>query len=396
MESEPLQSLPSPKVGEGALALMRTLRVGFACLGGLIVLLVVCYLFSGVFVVQQNEEAFILRFGKIVGKTKDEQIIRSGTWHWAWPRPIDEVVIRPVNEVRTITTTRFWYYEPELGPGGQRRPPEPSQPLVPGRDYYLLTSDENILHTKWSLTYVVTDLIDYYSNYAYSGRIEALPGLPAPSAQVTKQVQQLLSRQDVQAGVDEVIRKEFQNVILKAIASTPIDAALYNSDALRIRVEDETKRRIARLGAGVTVQTVRYDQKQPPPATKAAFVEVSEAENEKGTRIQQANAYANERRQQANGQRARLLADAHSYRQRVVADVKADAAYFQQVVGAYRRAPETMLMSLLAETLATVLKAVQSKWILHAPGDEGQQEIRLKLGPRPVDPNSPDRVFPRP
>ena len=69
--------------------------------------LFVVYLLSGQFIVGPDEQAFVLRFGRLVGD-EGEQIIEAGRWHWAFPKPVDKVVRIPVRQARTVRTDHFW------------------------------------------------------------------------------------------------------------------------------------------------------------------------------------------------------------------------------------------------------------------------------------------------
>ena len=107
---------------DGQKSLQKTLRLGYISLKVATLILLISYLLSGVFVVNPDENVIILRFGRVVGKTKDQQVITSGRCHWAWPKPIDEIVRVPVKRVRTIHSNYFWYNRDSITekPGSQK------------------------------------------------------------------------------------------------------------------------------------------------------------------------------------------------------------------------------------------------------------------------------------
>ena len=75
------------------------------CFVVLIIIVLLCIAFSGVRIVKSGEVAMVLRFGKIVGDTPEEQIHNPGLL-LCFPYFIDEVVTVPVGSViqQTVTT----------------------------------------------------------------------------------------------------------------------------------------------------------------------------------------------------------------------------------------------------------------------------------------------------
>lgn len=346
MAAEPFRSDETSGVGEGTQALIRTMRLGFFCLQGLMVVLTVAYLLSGQFIVGPDEQAFVLQFGAVAGQ-KGEQVVESGKWHWAWPKPVDRVVRVPVGQSRTITSTQFWYEEENtiLAKSTQSTPP-PDGPLRAGQDGYLLTGDSNICHSRWSLTYMISDPIAYYHRYAEP---------------------------------EEATRRALDNAVLKEVAGQSVDTVLYGrSEQLRIRVEERVKKLVDELDIGVEVRLVTYDRKIPPRATIAAFNQVIEAGMERSQKVSQARKERNEILQKARGEAASLRAEALSYKKRVVAAVEADAVYFGRILEQYRKAPSTMLLTLYTNTLRNVLGRSVNYINRVDPGDE----VRVLIGER--------------
>ncbi|HEX7010798.1 MAG TPA: hypothetical protein VF184_12515, partial [Phycisphaeraceae bacterium] len=76
-------------------SLSDALRVSFLILKAVMVVLLVLYLFSGVFsVTEGQEQAVRLRFGRIVGRP-GQQVYERG-WHLGLPYPIERVIKVPV------------------------------------------------------------------------------------------------------------------------------------------------------------------------------------------------------------------------------------------------------------------------------------------------------------
>jgi len=75
-------------------SLSEALRISFIILKVIMIVLVVAFLASGFETVGPDEQALVLRFGKIQGVGED-RLLGPGL-HWILPYPIDEIVKIPV------------------------------------------------------------------------------------------------------------------------------------------------------------------------------------------------------------------------------------------------------------------------------------------------------------
>ena len=150
----------------GRQALADALQVSFRLLTGIMVLLAVAYLGSGLFIVQEHQRAYVLVLGRVAGVGMER--IREPGLHWTWPKPIAEVVRVPAERIQTMEVDTHWY---EVQPGEEwdERGFEPT--LRPLRDGYLITGDANIIHTRWGLRYIIRDPETYLFRVAEPERI---------------------------------------------------------------------------------------------------------------------------------------------------------------------------------------------------------------------------------
>ena len=120
----------------------------------LVVIVMVGIACSGIRVVDSGNVALILRFGKLVGDTPEEQIHEPGLL-LAFPYIIDEVVLVPTGSVieQSVTT----YYTPD----GTR--------TVDGS--YVITGDQNIAVLSASVKYAISDPVAYALNVGQVGSV---------------------------------------------------------------------------------------------------------------------------------------------------------------------------------------------------------------------------------
>lgn len=346
MNTDPIQIPPESNGDEGTQALVGTLRLGFLSLRMIMGVLAVIYIFSGMFILPETKQAYVLRFGKIVTNADgSNKLYRSGSWHFAFPLPIDRVVPIDVGtSMRAETGDDFWYKDTSgmLSDPAQQQADDPSAKLTVGTDYYALTGDYNIIHTRWSMDYTVTDPIAYHTLYV------------DPKAAITKAL---------------------DNAVLKALARTKIDDALYaGSETLRSQVLDEAKKIVGGLHIGIEVKTVNLDRKQPPKATIGAFNQVTSAEQISSRRTSEAGSYAEKRIREATGHASRLESEALGYKKQVVSSVAADANYFTELLADPGSDPSSIVLALYNKTLSNLIHNSKAIYVLK-PG----QEIRIML-----------------
>ena len=162
-DPKPAPGRSSPELDSGSQALTEALRGSFAIVKFVMLALLVVFIFSGFFTVNEQEKAIILRFGKPVGL--GDQMLRGAGLHWAWPYPIDEVQRVPITEIQRVRSTVGWYGTTDaLEAAGTEPLPGPS--LNPAIDGYALTADGNIVHSRATLRYRIAEPIQYVFGFA--------------------------------------------------------------------------------------------------------------------------------------------------------------------------------------------------------------------------------------
>src|SRR5439155_150545 len=146
----------------GSQALSDARRCSFGIVKFLMGILVFVFLLSGVFTVGPQERAIILRLGKPVG-TGEQALLGPGL-HLSWPYPIDDHQKISITGIQKVNSTVGWYVTtPEQELAGTEPFPGPS--LNPAADGYGLTADGNIVHTRATLSYRISDPVTYVFNF---------------------------------------------------------------------------------------------------------------------------------------------------------------------------------------------------------------------------------------
>jgi len=145
---------------------------------------------------------------------------------------------------------------------------------------------------------------------------------------------------------EDTIRQVAESTMRAAMAQVTLQDAIGNRRGeIEARVAEEMQRTLDSYQAGVTIQGVAIKQADPPAAVNDAFKEVTAAQQDAQSYINQAGAYALQLKQKAQG----------------------DATAFDKVYDQYKLAPAVTRRRMYYETMERVLQKVD-KTIVEAPG----------------------------
>jgi membrane protease subunit HflK len=145
---------------------------------------------------------------------------------------------------------------------------------------------------------------------------------------------------------DETISEVAESAMRAVISQVSLNDAMGDR---RAEIEDEVAKRMQTIldyyRSGIQIQGIAIKQADPPEAVNDAFKQVTAAQQDAQTSINNANAYALQLGQKAQG----------------------DATAFEKVYEQYKLAPEVTRRRMYYETMERVLKNVD-KTIIEAPG----------------------------
>jgi regulator of protease activity HflC (stomatin/prohibitin superfamily) len=279
------------KQDPGTESLSEALRISFWLLKAFMVIIVVLYLFSGVFTVDGNKEfALIFRFGRI----KDEAASRAmtGGLRWAWPFPIEthEIISR---SPRRVEIKAFLPASPDAERALQGETPMPKGGIPGGEGGYVLTGDRNMLNMVWSVSYQISDPVDYYCNRPVG---VSLPPPPRdPNRPFDKPQVRFEETQD--KAVERLVRTLVETSVIRASGSYSVyDAYVYKTNKLKEQVQKMVQDQLDELKLGIRIADsgLNLDMVAPAgPNVKAQFDEVFRAEQEVDRQKKESYSYRN-------------------------------------------------------------------------------------------------------
>lgn len=325
-------------------SLAEALNLSFAVLKGIMAVLVVLFLSSGIFTVNQDEVAMVLRFGKIQGDVSNREL-KPGL-HWTWPYPLSNVIKISSGREHTITVAKFWYYEKPDEPRGKSKIPES---LDPEYDGYCLTGDANIIHSQWQIRYQITDAYAHYMN--------------------------LKNPQDV---LEQIVCDS----IIKVTANFSAQDALRNRiDDLRLLVQSKAQEKLDRLNSGIRIQGVAIPRLIPPRQAQEAFEAVLRAKSESDKNIEIANNYKNQAINLAVGEKAQMIAKAKNYKLQMIKEAESDADYFEKLVQLHERYPDIFKRRHYQQIVEENIRKVQEIFLFGTRTKDRELRILLNRNP---------------
>lgn len=339
-------------------ALSEALQSSFVIVKIAMVALLLLIAFSGIFTVGPQEKAIILRFGKPVGE--GQKMLLGAGLHWAFPRPIDEVVKIPITEIQKVTSSVGWYLTtPEMELAGTEPPAGPS--LNPAIDGYVMTADRNIIHTRATISYHIDDPRTAIFSFAAG------------------------TNHDFNlAGISNAVQNAANNALIATAARFNVDDILTRDiagfqDAVGQRVNELVERQ--RLGVVIDQCQV---QSVSPRQLKEVFAAVTTARQNRDKLINDALGEQNRILSQAAAQAASITNAASAARTRFVTALASDAEAFTKLLPEYQKNPRLFSELELAKTMSVVLTNVGDKMFLPQRADGKPRELRLLLNREPM------------
>jgi modulator of FtsH protease HflK len=274
---------------------------------GLVALIVVVvWLFSGSFIVQEGQMAVVTTFGRY------SHTVGAG-WGWRWPYPIQ--ANETVNFTQTTTV--------EIGATSGSSPSGL-------RDSAMLTQDENIVDVRFSVQYSLKDA----RAFLFENRKPA-----------------------------EAVVQAAESAVREIVGSSRIDSVLYEQrGALTAALVKSIQSQLDTLNAGILIANVNIESVNPPEQVTAAFSDVVKAGVDRDALKNDGQAYANHVIPAAQGDAAHLRENALGYKARIVNAAQGDADRFKAIYAEYQKAPgvtrDRMYIDAMQDVYANVTKVM--------------------------------------
>lgn len=305
---------------------MNGAGVGLGLIAGVVVLI---WLATGFFIVQEGQQAVITQFGRYV------KTVNAG-FNWRMPYPIQKHELVVVTQIRSVDI------------GGR----DTVLKATGLRESAMLTQDENIVDIKFAVQYRLNDA----RAYLFESRNPA----------------------------DAVVQAA-ETAVREVVGRMKMDAALSEErDQIAPQIRSLMQTILDRYKVGIEIVGINMQQGgvRPPEQVQAAFDDVLKAGQERERAKNEAQAYANDVIPRAVGAASRLKEESEAYKSRVVAQAQGDAQRFRSVYAEYQKAPQVMRDRMYLDTMQQIygnvtkvmVESRQGSSLLYLPLDKLLQQ----------------------
>lgn len=294
----------------------------------LVVIVLVVIAFSGLRVIKSGEVAVVLRFGRLVGNTYEEQVHQPGLL-FAFPYIIDEVVIVPTGNV--IEQKVMTHYT-----NGEM--------TTLHNNGYLITGDQNIAMVSASVKYMISDPVSYALN------------VKDASALINAFVSSAMVNSAASTGVDELLtsgKDEFAKAVL-----------------------NEAQEKLSAVDSGITVGAIELTSVSMPNEVREVYDMVNSATVQAATLLEQARQYEAKVIPQAEADAANLVSDAKKKYSESVSAANLDLTEFYGTVKEYEENPDAVKTRVYTEKVTAAIGKIGKIRVVK----DGETKIFLPTG----------------
>ena len=280
---------------------MKSTGIGIGLILGVVVLI---WLGTGFFIVQEGQQAVITQFGKY------KSSVGAG-FQWRLPYPIQRHELIFVTQIRSVDVGRDSIIK-----------------ATGLRESAMLTEDENIVEIKFAVQYRLSDARAFLFESKNPG---------------------------------EAVVQAAETAVREVVGKMRMDSALSEErDQIAPRVRALMQGILDHYKVGIEVVGINLQQGgvRPPEQVQAAFDDVLKAGQERERAKNEAQAYANDVVPRAVGSASRLKAEAEAYKSRIVAQAQGDAQRFKSVLAEYQKAPQVTRDRMYIDTMQQIYSNV--------------------------------------
>ena len=295
----------------------------FQILAGVVILLLLPFLWTSVYTVQAESQGVVLRFGKYV-KTVDPGL------RMKIPFGVDQVFLLPV--------TRILKQEYGFGSPGATNPTQSSSEQEQMQERNMVTGDLNAATVEWIVQYRILEP----ELYLFKVR-----------------------------NPDKTLRDISESVMRTVVGDRTVDEVItVGRQEIEAEALDELQALVDKYELGLSIDQVQLKNVNPPVPVQPSFNEVNQAQQERETMINVANGEYNKVVPRAGGEAQQKIQAAEGYALKRVNEAEGDVSRFNVVLAEYLKAPEVTKRRIYIETMQKVVPKMGRKVIIDAEASQ--------------------------
>lgn len=274
-----------------------------ALIAVILVIITGLWLSTGFYFVQEGDEAVVLRFGKMV------RMGQPGL-NFNLPAPIEHHIVRSVSAQNTIEGTINSSHSSDTD------------------ESLILTGDENVVHTNFTVFWSIKNLPDY-----------------------------LFTAQTP----DTTIKIATESVLREFIGQmTARDALTKKREEIGALTKEHVQKLMDQYKLGINILNVQLQRVAPPKEVVASFSDLQASLTDAERAQAEAEGYRNDILPRARGQAVQIRQDAEAYRDAKVAQAEGEASRFKQILVSYDKNKAITVKRYYLETMQRTLSKAKT------------------------------------
>ncbi|MBN8828828.1 MAG: FtsH protease activity modulator HflK [Sphingobacteriia bacterium] len=277
---------------------------------GILFILFAIWLASGFYIIEEDEQAVVLRFGKFV------RIANPGP-NFHLPYPIESTLKHKVT-VHQIEEFGYRSAQNDVYRSNRRADlrniPEES---------LMLTGDENIVDINFMVKWKIDNIQDYVLNVS---------------------------------NPRETVKMAAESAVREIIGNTPFaEAQTLGRSKVEVSSMNLLQDILNLYKTGITIVSLQMLKVDPPQQVIDAFRDVQTARADKEREINEAYSYKNDLLPRTRGEATKIVQGAIAYKSEVTAKAQGESSRYKAVYDQYKNAKSTLKKRLYIETMESIL-----------------------------------------
>lgn len=269
------------------------------------------WLANGFYMVQEGEEAAVIRFGKFHRKAMPGL-------NYKLPKPFEIVEIEKVSQSRRI---EIGYKSDGRSKNNSLMSTNKDRDII--SESIMLTGDENIVELNVDVMWHISNLSDYLFNVT---------------------------------DPEQAVKSVSESAIREVIGNIPIASVLSNQkQEIADKIEQLIEQTLSQYKIGVAIEQVKLLKAEPPKEVIQAYRDVQTAKADKEKEINEAQSYRNNLLPKARGEAAKIYEESEGYKAEVIARAEGDVSRFSAIYGEYSLNKEVTRNRLYLDALKEIL-----------------------------------------
>lgn len=319
---------------QGDIAVQGALKIGLNVLKAMMLLLIVIWLFSGVYKVKKGEAAVTYYLGQI--QPYEGQNVRKENLYWGLPFPFTKVIKIKVNKIEKVELDKYDDL-PDTTQGNINE-----DPIVKHERPHNVTKDMNLIHLKWTISYKIKELDLFVVSLYKEGDMNKGHGKDKPWIVNAKRLIELVARGII---VSECTQYNAFDILTSKVN--------FNQSVL-----EKLQLELDQLKCGLEITQLELGKANEPLSLERSFLQVKQVKIIKNQMLSRSRKISNEMRIKTESIVNKILVDEDNNIREMKKNVETEALKLKELLKSFKGNPKVRknyMEQVYLKTISTIL-----------------------------------------